>query len=334
MTIKLAINGLGRIGRLVFRAAIKRPDIEIVAVNDLMDPDSIAHLLTYDSVHEKLDVNIVAKENAIEINDKSITVFSERDPANLPLKDYVVDIAAECTGLFRDKESAGKHINAGAKKVIISAPAKDPDITIVLGVNSDKYDGDNHHIISNASCTTNCLAPLAKVIHDEFGIVCGLMTTTHSYTGDQRLLDAPHKDLRRARSAALSMIPTTTGAAKAVGLVLPELHGKLIGLSIRVPTPNVSIVDLVATIKKTGVTIADINAALKDASENSLFGILGYSELPLVSHDFNGSSFSSIVDAPNTYVIDNMVKVLSWYDNEAGYSERMVDLAEMIGEKL
>jgi len=334
MTIKLAINGLGRIGRLVFRAAIKRPDIEIVAVNDLMDPDSIAHLLTYDSVHEKLDVNIVAKENAIEINDKSITVFSERDPANLPLKDYVVDIAAECTGLFRDKESAGKHINAGAKKVIISAPAKDPDITIVLGVNSDKYDGDNHHIISNASCTTNCLAPLAKVIHDEFGIVCGLMTTTHSYTGDQRLLDAPHKDLRRARSAALSMIPTTTGAAKAVGLVLPELHGKLIGLSIRVPSPNVSIVDLVATIKKTGVTIADINAALKDASENSLFGILGYSELPLVSHDFNGSSFSSIVDAPNTYVIDNMVKVLSWYDNEAGYSERMVDLAEMIGEKL
>jgi len=334
MAIKLAINGLGRIGRLVFRAALKRSDIEIVAVNDLMDPESIAHLLTYDSVHEKLDANIVAKENAIEINDKSITVFSERDPANLPWKDYGVDIAAECTGLFRDKVSAGKHLNAGAKKVIISAPAKDPDITIVMGVNSDKYDAASHHIISNASCTTNCLAPLAKVIHDEFGIACGLMTTTHSYTGDQRLLDAPHKDLRRARSAALSMIPTTTGAAKAVGLVLPELNGKLNGLSIRVPTPNVSIVDLVATIKKTGVTIADINAALKDASENSLSGILGYNELPLVSHDFNGSTFSSIVDAPNTYVIDTMVKVLSWYDNEAGYSERMVDLAEMIGEKL
>jgi glyceraldehyde 3-phosphate dehydrogenase (phosphorylating) len=331
MTIKLAINGLGRIGRLVFRAALKRSDIEIVAVNDLMDPESIAHLLTYDSVHEKLNVNIVAKENAIEINNKSITVFSERDPANLPWKDYGVDIAAECTGLFRDKVSAGKHLNAGAKKVIISAPAKDPDITIVLGVNSEKYDASSHHIISNASCTTNCLAPLAKVIHDQFGISCGLMTTTHSYTGDQRLLDAPHKDLRRARSAALSMIPTTTGAAKAVGLVLPELNGKLNGLSIRVPTPNVSIVDLVANIKKTGVTIADINGALKDASENAL---LGYSELPLVSHDFNGSTFSSIVDAPNTYVIDTMVKVLSWYDNEAGYSERMVDLAEMIGAKL
>lgn len=334
MTIKLAINGLGRIGRLVFRAALKRSDIEIVAVNDLMDPESIAHLLTYDSVHEKLDVNIVAKENAIEINGKSITAFSERDPANLPWKDYGVDIAAECTGLFRDKESAGKHLNAGAKKVIISAPAKDPDITIVLGVNSEKYDAARHHIISNASCTTNCLAPLAKVINDQFGIVCGLMTTTHSYTGDQRLLDAPHKDLRRARSAALSMIPTTTGAAKAVGLVLPELNGKLNGLSIRVPTPNVSIVDLVATIKKNDVTIADINGALKNASENSLSGILGYNELPLVSHDFNGSTFSSIVDAPNTYVIGNMVKVLSWYDNEAGYSERMVDLAEMIGEKL
>jgi glyceraldehyde 3-phosphate dehydrogenase len=318
----------------VFRAALKRSDIEIVAVNDLMDPESIAHLLTYDSVHEKMDVNIVPKENAIEINDKSITVFSERDPANLPWNDYGVDIAAECTGLFRDKESAAKHINAGAKKVIISAPAKDPDITIVMGVNSDKYDAANHNIVSNASCTTNCLAPIAKVIHDQFGILCGLMTTVHSYTGDQRLLDAPHKDLRRARSACLSMIPTTTGAAKAVGLVLPELNGKLNGLSIRVPTPNVSIVDLVVTINQTGVTTSDINGALKDASENSLAGILGYSELPLVSHDFNGSTLSSIVDAPNTYVIENMVKVLSWYDNEAGYSERMVDLAEMIGEKL
>ena len=334
MTTKIAINGLGRIGRLVFRAALKRPELEIVAVNDLMDPASIAHLLTYDSVHEKLDVEVTPKENAIEIEGKSIAVFSERDPANLPWQKYNVDIAAECTGLFRDQASAGKHLAAGAKKVIISAPAKDPDVTIVMGVNSDTYDSDSHHIISNASCTTNCLAPIAKVLNDEFGILAGLMTTVHSYTGDQRLLDAPHKDLRRARSAALSMIPTTTGAAKAVGLVLPELNGKLNGLSIRVPTPNVSVVDLVVTIKKTGLRADDINAAMKAASENSLAGILGYSELPLVSSDFNGCPLSSIVDAPTTYVIDNMVKVLSWYDNEAGYSTRMADLAELIGKQL
>ena len=334
MAIKIAINGLGRIGRLVFRAALKRSDIEIVAVNDLMDPESIAHLLTYDSVHEKLDVQITPKENAIEIDGKSISVFSERDPANLPWKKCNIDIAMECTGLFSDKQSAGKHISAGAKKVIISAPAKEPDITIVMGVNSDQYNTDSHHIISNASCTTNCLAPIAKVLNDEFGIIAGLMTTVHSYTGDQRLLDAPHKDLRRARSACLSMIPTTTGAAKAVGLVLPELNGKLNGLSIRVPTPNVSIVDLVVTIQKTGLGAEDINAAMKSASENSLVGILGYSDLPLVSSDFNGCPFSSIVDAPTTYVIGNMVKVLSWYDNEAGYSTRMVDLAEMIGKQL
>ena len=334
MTTKIAINGLGRIGRLLFRAALKRPELEIVAVNDLMDPASIAHLLTYDSVHEKLDVEVTPKENAIEIEGKSIEVFSERDPANLPWQKYNVDIAAECTGLFRDQASAGKHLAAGAKKVIISAPAKDPDVTIVMGVNSDTYDSDSHHIISNASCTTNCLAPIAKVLNDEFGILAGLMTTVHSYTGDQRLLDAPHKDLRRARSAALSMIPTTTGAAKAVGLVLPELNGKLNGLSIRVPTPNVSVVDLVVTIKKTGLRADDINAALKAASEGPLAGILGYSELPLVSSDFNGCPLSSIVDAPTTYVIDNMVKVLSWYDNEAGYSTRMADLAELIGKQL
>ncbi len=334
MTTKLAINGLGRIGRLVFRAALKRPELEIVAVNDLMDPASIAHLLTYDSVHEKLDVQITAKEGAIEIEGKTIAVFSERDPANLPWKKYHVDIAAECTGLFRDREKAGKHLAAGAKKVIISAPAQDPDVTIVMGVNSDIYDAASHHIISNASCTTNCLAPVAKVLNDEFGIVAGLMTTIHSYTGDQRLLDAPHKDLRRARSAALSMIPTTTGAAKAVGLVLPALNGKLNGLSIRVPTPNVSVVDLVATLKKTGISVDDINGALKNASENALAGILGYSELPLVSTDFNGCTLSSVVDAPTTYAIDNMVKVLSWYDNEAGYSTRMADLAEMIGNRL
>lgn len=299
-----------------------------------MDPASIAHLLTYDSVHEKLNDTIVPKDGAIEVNGKPIAVFSERDPANLPWKDLGVDIAMECTGLFRDKADASKHLSAGAKKVIISAPANEPDVTIVMGVNSDTYDADNHHVLSNASCTTNCLAPIAKVINDEFGIICGLMTTIHSYTGDQRLLDAPHKDLRRARSACLSMIPTSTGAAKAVGLVLPELNGKLNGLSIRVPTPNVSIVDLVVNIKKSGVTAEDINEALKNASEDALAGILGYSELPLVSHDFNGSPLSSILDAPNTYVIENMVKVLSWYDNEAGYSERMVDLATMVGEKL
>jgi len=334
LTIKLAINGLGRIGRLVFRSALKRSDIEIVAVNDLMDPESIAHLLSYDSTHGKLNFQVTPREKSIEINGKSIAVFSERDPANLPWRKFSVDIAAECTGLFRDKVSASKHMQGGAKKVIISAPAKDPDVTIVLGVNTSAYDAANHHIISNASCTTNCLAPVAKVLNDEFNIVCGLMTTVHSYTGDQRLLDAPHKDLRRARSACLSMIPTTTGAAKAVGIVLPELNGKLNGLSIRVPTPNVSLVDLVATINKSGVSAAEVNAALKHASENSLAGILGYSELPLVSSDYNGCTLSSVVDAPTTYIIKNMVKVLSWYDNEAGYSERMVDLIQMIGQKL
>jgi len=334
LTIKLAINGLGRIGRLVFRSALKRSDIEIVAVNDLMDPKSIAHLLTYDSTHGKIGIQITPKEKAIEINGKSVAVFSERDPANLPWGKFNVDIAAECTGLFRDKANASKHLQGGAKKVIISAPAKDPDVTIVMGVNSSDYDAVHHHIISNASCTTNCLAPVAKVLNDEFKIICGLMTTVHSYTGDQRLLDAPHNDLRRARSASLSMIPTTTGAAKAVGLVLPELNGKLNGLSIRVPTPNVSLVDLVITISKSGVCAADINAVLKHASESSLAGILGYSELPLVSSDFNGCTLSSIVDAPTTYVMEKMVKVLSWYDNEAGYSERMVDLAQMIGKKL
>jgi glyceraldehyde 3-phosphate dehydrogenase len=334
VSIKLGINGLGRIGRLVFRAAVKRSDIEIVAVNDLMDTESIAHLLMYDSTHGKMDVTITPKEKAIEINGKSIAVFSEKDPANLPWGKFNVDIVAECTGFFVNREGAAKHLEGGAKKVIISAPAKNPDVTLVMGVNAASYDAARHNIISNASCTTNCLAPIAKVLHDEFNIVCGLMTTIHSYTGDQRLLDAPHKDLRRARSACLSMIPTTTGAAKAVGLVLPELNGKLNGLSIRVPTPNVSVVDLVATISKSGVIAADINAALKKASEGPLAGILGYSELPLVSSDFNGCTLSSIVDAPTTYVIENMVKVLSWYDNEAGYSERMVDLAQMIGRTL
>ena len=334
MSIKIGINGFGRIGRLILRAAINHPEVEVVAINDLTDSATMAYLLAYDSVHGKLDVEVTARDDSIEVAGKSIGITSIKDPANLAWRDFGVDIVAECTGLFRDSESASKHLAAGARKVIISAPAKDPDITIVMGVNSNQYNPAQHHIISNASCTTNCLAPVAKVLLENFGIRCGLMTTIHSYTGDQRLLDFPHKDLRRARAAAVSMIPTTTGAAKSVALVLPELSGKLNGLSIRVPTPNVSIVDLVATVEKSGVTVSDVNQALKTAAEETLSGILGYSELPLVSIDYNGSPLSSIVDAPTTYVIDNMVKVLSWYDNEAGYSNRMVDLAAMIGAQL
>ncbi|MBU4344046.1 MAG: type I glyceraldehyde-3-phosphate dehydrogenase [Desulfobacteraceae bacterium] len=334
MSIKIGINGFGRIGRLIFRAAINHPEVEVVAINDLTDSATMAHLLSYDSVHGKLGVEVTARDDSIEVAGKSIGITSIKDPANLAWKDFGVDIVAECTGFFRDSESASKHLAAGARKVIISAPAKDPDITIVMGVNSNQYNPAQHHIISNASCTTNCLAPVAKVLLENFGIRSGLMTTIHSYTGDQRLLDFPHKDLRRARAAALSMIPTTTGAAKAVALVLPELSGKLNGLAIRVPTPNVSIVDLVVTVEKSGVTVSDVNEALKTAAEGALSGILGYSELPLVSIDYNGSPLSSIVDAPTTYVVDNMVKVLSWYDNEAGYSNRMVDLAAMIGAQL
>jgi len=334
MSVKVGINGFGRIGRMVFRAALKHPDIDVVAINDLTDSATMAHLLKYDSVHGILDSDIAAKDNAIEVDDKSIAITSIKDPEKLRWKDFGVDIVAECTGLFRDRDSAAKHLTAGARKVIISAPAKDPDITIVLGVNSNRYDPAQHHIVSNASCTTNCLAPVAKVLLENFGIRSGLMTTIHAYTGDQRLLDFPHRDLRRARAAALSMIPTTTGAARAVALVLPELDGKLNGLAIRVPTPNVSIVDFVATVEKSGITVSDVNDALKQASQESLAGILGFSELPLVSTDFNGSNYSSIVDAPTTYVVDNMVKVLSWYDNEAGYSNRMVDLAAMIGAQL
>ena len=334
MSIKIGINGFGRIGRLVFRAAWKHPGVEVVAINDLTDAATMAHLLTYDSVHGKLDLDIRAKEDVIEVDGRSIAFTSIKDPEQLKWKELGVDIAAECTGLFRDRENAGKHLTAGARKVIISAPAKDPDITIVMGVNSSKYDPKQHHIISNASCTTNCLAPFAKVLLENFGLKSGLMTTIHAYTGDQRLLDFPHKDLRRARAAGLSMIPTTTGAAKAVSLVLPELTGKLNGLAIRVPTPNVSIVDLVATIEKTGVTTSEVNQALKAAAEGELAGILGYSELPLVSSDYNGSSLSSIVDAETTYVVDDMVKVLSWYDNESGYSHRMADLAAMVGRQL
>jgi glyceraldehyde 3-phosphate dehydrogenase len=334
MTTKIGINGFGRIGRCMFRAAWNHPEVEVIAVNDLTNPETIAHLLKYDSVHGQLDADVKVSDDQIIVGDKSIVIRSIRDPEELAWGDLGVDVVAECTGLFRDRENASKHLEAGARKVIISAPATDPDITIVMGVNSQQYDPRQHHIISNASCTTNCLAPVAKVLLENFGLQHGLMTTIHSYTGDQRLLDFPHKDLRRARSAALSMVPTTTGAAKAVALVLPELSGKLNGLAIRVPTPNVSIVDLVATVEKSGVTVSDVNAALKKASEESLAGILGYSEVPLVSIDYNGCKLSSTVDGPTTYVVDNMVKVLSWYDNEAGYSNRMVDLAAMIGKEL
>jgi glyceraldehyde 3-phosphate dehydrogenase len=334
MSIKIGINGFGRIGRMVLRAALKHPDVEVVAINDLTDSETMAYLLKYDSVHGQLDMEVTAKEDSIQVGDKSIAIRSVKDPEKIGWGDFGVDIAAECTGIFRDREGASKHLAAGARKVIISAPAGNPDITIVMGVNSNQYEPRQHHIISNASCTTNCLAPVAKVLLENFGLRHGLMTTIHSYTGDQRLLDFPHKDLRRARAAALSMIPTTTGAAKAVALVLPELSGKLNGLAIRVPTPNVSLVDLVATVDKAGVTVSDVNEALKQASEESLAGYLGYSDAPLVSTDFNGSTLSSVVDAPTTYVIGDMVKVLSWYDNETGYSHRMVDLAAMVGAEL
>ena len=334
MSVKMGINGFGRIGRMVLRAALKHPDVEVAAINDLTDSETMAYLLQYDSVHGPLGMDVKAQSDSIEVDGKSIAIRSVKDPEKIGWSDLGVDIAAECTGIFRDRDGASKHLSAGARKVIISAPAGDPDITIVMGVNSHQYDPRQHHIISNASCTTNCLAPVAKVLLENFGLTGGLMTTIHSYTGDQRLLDFPHKDLRRARAAALSMIPTTTGAAKAVALVLPELSGKLNGLAIRVPTPNVSLVDLVATVEKSGVTVSDINEALKQASEDSLSGILGFSDAPLVSIDYNGSPLSSIVDGPTTYVVDNMVKVLSWYDNEAGYSHRMVDLAAMVGKEL
>ncbi len=334
MSIKIAINGFGRIGRLVFRAAMKNSDVEVVAINDLMDTATMAHLLKYDSVHGILDINIEPKEDSLVVGEKEIAISSVKDPARLPWRDLGVDIVAECTGLFRDRENASKHLDAGARKVIISAPAKEPDITIVMGVNHSQYDPRNHHVVSNASCTTNCLAPVAKVLLENFGIKSGLMTTIHAYTGDQRLLDFPHKDLRRARAAGLSMIPTSTGAARAVALVLPELAGKLNGLAVRVPTPNVSLVDVVVQLEKPKVTASDVNDALKEAAQGSLSGILGFCDAPLVSSDFNGSELSSIVDGLTTYAVDDMVKVLSWYDNESGYSHRMVDLASMMGKEL
>jgi len=332
MSVKIGINGFGRIGRMVFRAALTHPDVEVVGINDLTDIKTMAHLLKYDSVHGRLAADVTAGENAINVDGRAIPYTTISDPAQLKWQDVGADVVAECTGIFRDREGASKHLAAGARKVVISAPAKEPDITIVMGVNSSQYDPKAHHIISNASCTTNCLAPVAKVLLENFGIKRGLMTTVHAYTGGQRLVDFPHKDLRRARAAAMSMIPTTTGAAKAVALVLPELAGKLSGLAIRVPTPNVSIVDLVVTIEKTGVTVSDVNNALKDAADGPLKGLLGYSEEPLVSIDYNGATISSNVDALSTYVIDDMVKVFSWYDNETGYSNRMLDLAAMVGQ--
>lgn len=331
MALRVGINGFGRIGRMVFRAAMNEKDIEIVGINDLTDAKTLAHLLKYDSIHGRFNGEVEASGNDLIVNGKTIKITAIRNPEELPWKELQAEIVLESTGLFTAREKAGLHLNAGARKVIISAPATGEDITIVMGVNHDKYDASKHHVISNASCTTNCLAPVAKVLNDNFGIVKGLVTTVHSYTNDQQILDLPHKDLRRARAAALSMIPTSTGAAKAVSLVLPELKGKLDGMAIRVPTPNVSVVDLVATLSK-DTDAAAVNAALKAAAEGPLKGILGYTEEPLVSCDFNGCPLSSIVDAGCTKVIDgNMVKILSWYDNEFGFSNRVVDLFKLVG---
>jgi glyceraldehyde 3-phosphate dehydrogenase len=333
MAVRIAINGFGRIGRNVLRASQGNKDIEIVAINDLTDAKTLAHLLKYDSVFGGFDADVKAGDGKLIINGKDIAVVAKKDPAELPWKDFKVDVVIESTGHFVDKAGAGKHITAGAKKVIISAPAKDPDATFVLGVNENTYDPSKHHIISNASCTTNCLAPVVKVLHDSFGVVRGLMNTIHSYTNDQKLLDLPHKDLRRARAAAVSIIPTTTGAAKAVSLVLPELKGKLDGMSLRVPTPNVSVVDFVAEVSKK-TTAADVNAALKEAANGRLKGILQYEEAPLVSIDFKGNPHSSIVDAALTSVMEGtMVKVISWYDNEWGYSCRLRDLILYMAKK-
>ena len=326
MSLRVAINGFGRIGRNFFRASKGYSEFEIIAINDLTDAKTLAHLLKYDSVHGIFNADVKAGDGSITVDGKELKVFAVTEPENLPWKDLRVDIVIEATGIFVDRPSAARHLDAGAKWVIISAPAKEPDATVCMGVNEETIDPSKHKVISNASCTTNCLAPVAKVVHNEFGIVKGLMTTIHSYTNDQRILDLPHKDLRRARAAALNMIPTTTGAAKAVGLVLPELKGKLNGMSIRVPTPNVSIVDLVVELAKE-VTVEEINAALKKAADGPMKGILQYTEAPLVSSDLNGNAHSSIVDATLTMVLERkMAKILAWYDNEWGYSSRLRDL--------
>ena len=334
MAVKVAINGFGRIGRNMFRAALEGADIEIVALNDLTDPATLAHLLKYDSVHGILKADVSSDNDGIIVNGKKIKVLKEKDPASLPWKELGVQIAVEATGRFTDRQDAEKHLTAGASKVVISAPGKNADLTVCMGVNEKDYDASQHKVISNASCTTNCLAPVAKVLLEEFGIVKGLMTTIHAYTNDQQILDLPHKDLRRARAAAMSMIPTTTGAAKAVSLVLPALKGKLDGMAVRVPTPNVSVVDLVVETEKQ-TTPEAVNAALKKAAEGPMKGILEFCELPLVSKDFNGNPASSIIDAESTSVIGgNMVKVMSWYDNEWGYSNRLLDLVKFVARKM
>jgi glyceraldehyde 3-phosphate dehydrogenase len=333
MGLKVGINGFGRIGRNILRAALGKKELDFVAVNDLTDTRTLAHLLKYDSILGNLEQEVTASGDTISVGGDSFKVLSVKDPAELPWKDLGVEVVFESTGRFTDRDKAELHLKAGAKKVVVTAPAKKPDLTVVLGVNADKYDPATHHVISNASCTTNCLAPFAKVLHEQFGIVRGWMTTIHSYTNDQQLLDLPHKDLRRARAAALSMIPTTTGAASAVGEVLPELKGKLDGIAMRVPTANVSVVDLVAQLGKK-VTAEDVNNAFRAAAAGPLKGILAVEDAPLVSIDFRGNANSSIVDSAYTKVMDgNFVKVLSWYDNEWGYSSRCVDLLVYMATK-
>ena len=333
MTVKIGINGFGRIGRNIFRQAMNNDQVEIVAINDLTDADMLAHLLKFDSVHGKLQEEVQVDGNDIIIGGKKMHVYSEQDPINIPWENHGVEVVIESTGRFTKREDANKHIEAGAKKVIISAPASDDDFTVVMGVNEKEYDAENHHIISNASCTTNCLAPFAKVLHEKFGVKRGLMTTIHSYTNDQQILDLPHKDYRRARAAAVNMIPTSTGAAKAVGKVLPELDGKLNGMAVRVPVPDGSVVDLVAELEE-NVTAEQVNNTFRDAANGELKGILTYSEDPLVSTDIVGDAHSSIIDGLSTMVLeDNMVKIVSWYDNEMGYSSRCLDLAQYLKEQ-
>ncbi|HYK35459.1 type I glyceraldehyde-3-phosphate dehydrogenase [Alloacidobacterium sp.] len=332
MAVKVGINGFGRIGRNVFRASLGTPDLEVVAVNDLTSPATLAHLLKYDSILGNLKNEIVAGDDHISVDGKKIKVFAEKDPAKLPWDSVGAQVVVESTGRFTDANAAKAHLQGSVKKVIISAPASNEDITIVLGVNEGKYDAAKHNVISNASCTTNCLAPVVKVLHENFGIVSGIMTTIHSYTNDQVILDFPHKDLRRARAAAINMIPSSTGAAKALKLVIPEMAGKLDGFAVRVPTPNVSVVDL-TFISEKPATVQSVNAALKTASEGALKGILGYEAGELVSSDFKGDARSSIVDAPLTKVVGQSVKVISWYDNEWGYSNRVRDLILFIAKK-
>ncbi|EGS35584.1 type I glyceraldehyde-3-phosphate dehydrogenase [Veillonella sp. oral taxon 780] len=333
MAVKIGINGFGRIGKCVMRAALNNPDVEVVAINDTGDIEGSALLFKHDSIHGNLSCDVSVKGEYLVVDGKKTRVFCDRDPAKLDWSSEGVEVVIECTGVFRSREKAAAHLGGTVKKVIISAPGKDEDKTIVMGVNESEYDPATHHVVSNASCTTNCLAPFAKVLHQEFGIKRGMMTTVHSYTNDQRVLDAPHKDLRRARAAAMSIIPTTTGAAKAVALVLPELKGKLNGFALRVPTPNVSVTDLVVELEKEA-TKESINAAFRKAAEGELKGILGVSDLPLVSKDFNGDARSSIVDADLTMVMEgNMAKVVAWYDNEWGYSSRIVDLAVYMSKR-